>query len=84
MDRTAADRIPDDAVHYRLQIDDEEHHLELRPNSRLVAPGESKISSIPGVYANFTEQPWKTNVLTFACTSRERRKRRFIAINLPE
>nr|XP_033196400.1 A disintegrin and metalloproteinase with thrombospondin motifs 7-like [Bombus vancouverensis nearcticus] len=39
MDRTAADRIPDDAVHYRLQIDDEEHHLELRPNSRLVAPG---------------------------------------------
>lgn len=57
MDRTAADRIPDDAVHYRLQIDDEEHHLELRPNSRLVAPGELKISSIPGVYANFTEQP---------------------------
>ncbi|XP_017767755.1 PREDICTED: A disintegrin and metalloproteinase with thrombospondin motifs 7-like [Eufriesea mexicana] len=39
MDRTATDRVPDDAVHYRLQIDDEEHHLELRPNSRLVAPG---------------------------------------------
>ncbi|CAK9804397.1 A disintegrin and metalloproteinase with thrombospondin motifs 7 [Anthophora plagiata] len=39
-DRTGTDTIPeDDAVHYRLQIDDEEHHLELRPNSRLVAPG---------------------------------------------
>ncbi|XP_076627850.1 A disintegrin and metalloproteinase with thrombospondin motifs 7 [Colletes latitarsis] len=37
--RTRADTIPDDAVHYRLQIDDEEHHLELRPNHRLVAPG---------------------------------------------
>ncbi|XP_043259690.1 A disintegrin and metalloproteinase with thrombospondin motifs 12-like [Colletes gigas] len=37
--RTRTDTIPDDAVHYRLQIDDEEHHLELRPNHRLVAPG---------------------------------------------
>lgn len=48
-------------VHYRLQIDDEEHHLELRPNSRLVAPrGELKIlldTQVLDVYANFVEQP---------------------------
>ncbi|OAD60305.1 A disintegrin and metalloproteinase with thrombospondin motifs 18 [Eufriesea mexicana] len=46
MDRTATDRVPDDAVHYRLQIDDEEHHLELRPNSRAVTEehGVSRIT----------------------------------------
>lgn len=36
-------RIEDDAVHYRLKIGEEDYHLELRPNPRLVAPGELKI-----------------------------------------
>ncbi|XP_071637405.1 A disintegrin and metalloproteinase with thrombospondin motifs 12-like [Temnothorax longispinosus] len=29
----------DDAVHYRLRIDHEEHHVELYPNHRLLGPG---------------------------------------------
>lgn len=29
----------DDAVHYRLRIDHEEHHVELYPNYRLLGPG---------------------------------------------
>lgn len=29
----------DDAIHYRLRIDHEEHHIELYPNHRLLGPG---------------------------------------------
>lgn len=29
----------DDAVHYRLRIGHEEHHIELYPNYRLLGPG---------------------------------------------
>nr|XP_034196361.1 A disintegrin and metalloproteinase with thrombospondin motifs 7-like isoform X1 [Osmia lignaria] len=37
--RSNRDIVPDDSVHYRLKIGDKEHHLELEPNHRLVAPG---------------------------------------------
>ncbi|XP_012140615.2 A disintegrin and metalloproteinase with thrombospondin motifs 7 isoform X2 [Megachile rotundata] len=36
--RSHKNTLPDDSVHYRLQIGGEDHHLELRPNHRLVAP----------------------------------------------